>query len=79
MVYFAGLRGRCCLILGGRPSAFVWPAPAEAVLHGANVGGLPTTTPESTASDWSFVDDLLACNRQTRGWFRGPPEAERAA
>ena len=76
---FAGLRGRRCLILGGRQSAFEWAA----LLAEAGAARVDVVhrhdTPEFTASDWSFVDDLLARTRQTRGWFRGLPEAERAA
>ena len=76
---FDGLRGRRCLILGGRQSAFEWAA----LLAEAGAARVDVVhrhdTPEFTASDWSFVDDLLARTRQTRGWFRGLPEGERAA
>ncbi|HYH88436.1 MAG TPA: NAD(P)-binding domain-containing protein [Solirubrobacteraceae bacterium] len=78
-VDFAGLRGRRCLILGGRQSAFEWAA----LLAEAGAARVDVVhrhdTPEFTASDWSFVDDLLARTRRTRGWFRGLPDAERAA
>ena len=78
-VEFDGLRGRRCLILGGRQSAFEWAA----LLAEAGAARVDVVhrhdTPEFTASDWSFVDDLLARTRQTRGWFRRLPESERAA
>ena len=78
-VDFGGLRGRRCLILGGRQSAFEWAA----LLAEAGAARVDVVhrhdTPEFTASDWSFVDDLLARTRHTRGWFRGLPERERAA
>ena len=78
-VEFAGLRDRRCLILGGRQSAFEWAALlAEAGAARVDVVHRHAT-PEFTPSDWSFVDDLLARTRQTRGWFRGLPEGERAA
>lgn len=78
-VQFEALRGRRCLILGGRQSAFEWAALlAEAGVERIDVVHRHAT-PEFTASDWSFVDDLLARTRQTRGWFRGLPERERAA
>ena len=78
-VEFAGLRGRRCLIVGGRQSAFEWAALlAEAGAARVDVVHRHAT-PEFTASDWSFVDDLLARTRQTRGWFRGLAEDERAA
>jgi FAD-dependent urate hydroxylase len=78
-VEFDGLRGRRCLIVGGRQSAFEWTA----LLAEAGAARIDVVyrhdTPEFTASDWSFVDDLLARTRQTRGWFRRLPEGERAA
>ena len=78
-VGFDGLRGRRCLILGGRQSAFEWAALlAEAGAERVDVVHRHDT-PEFTASDWSFVDDLLVRTRQTRGWFRRLGESERAA
>ncbi len=78
-VEFEGLEGRRCLILGGRQSAFEWAA----LLAEAGAARVDVVhrhdTPEFTPSDWSFVDDLLAHTRQTRGWFRRLPESERAA
>ena len=78
-VEFAALRGRRCLILGGRQSAFEWAA----LLAEAGAARVDVVhrhdTPEFTTSDWSFVDDLLARTRRTRGWYRGLPERERAA
>ncbi len=76
-VDFAGLAGRRVLILGGRQSAFEWAALlAEAGAERVDVV-YRHDTPAFTESDWSFVDDLLAETRRTRGWFRGLPEAER--
>jgi FAD-dependent urate hydroxylase len=78
-VAFEGLRGRRCLIVGGRQSAFEWAALlAEAGAERVDVVHRHDT-PEFTPSDWSFVDDLLVRTRQTRGWFRRLPESERAA
>ncbi len=78
-VAFDDLRGRRCLIIGGRQSAFEWAA----LLAEAGAARIDVVhrhdTPEFTASDWSFVDELLARTRQTRGWFRRLPERERAA
>ena len=69
-VDFEGLAGRRCLILGGRQSAFEWAA----LLAEAGAARVDVVhrhdTPEFTASDWSFVDELLENTRQTRGWFR---------
>ncbi len=78
-VDFAGLAGRRVLILGGRQSAFEWAALlAEAGAERVDVV-YRHDTPAFTESDWSFVDDLLAETRRTRGWFRSLPEAERRA
>jgi cation diffusion facilitator CzcD-associated flavoprotein CzcO len=78
-VEFAGFAGRRVLILGGRQSAFEWAALlAEAGAERVDVV-YRHATPEFTESDWSFVDELLAQTRRTRGWFRALPEADRAA
>jgi cation diffusion facilitator CzcD-associated flavoprotein CzcO len=78
-VDFAGLAGRRVLILGGRQSAFEWAALlAEAGAERVDVV-YRHDTPEFTESDWSFVNELLAETRRTRGWFRGLPEADRKA
>ena len=78
-VDFEGLRGRRVLIVGGRQSAFEWAA-LLAEQGAARVDVVHRhDTPEFTESDWSFVDDMLARTRQTRGWFRSLPDEERAA
>jgi cation diffusion facilitator CzcD-associated flavoprotein CzcO len=78
-VDFARLAGRRVLIVGGRQSAFEWAALlAEAGAERVDVV-YRHDTPAFTESDWSFVNDLLAETRRTRGWFRGLPETERKA
>ena len=78
-VDFAGLRGRRVLIVGGRQSAFEWAA----LLEEAGAERVDVVyrhdTPSLTESDWSFVDELLAATRRTRGWFRSLPAPEREA
>ena len=78
-VDFAGLHGQRVLIVGGRQSAFEWAA----LLAEEGAGRVDVVyrhdTPDFTESDWSFVDELLAETRRTRGWFRSLPESERAA
>ena len=67
------------LIVGGRQSAFEWAA-LLAEEGAARVDVVHRhDTPEFTESDWSFVDDMLARTRETRGWFRSLPDEERAA
>jgi thioredoxin reductase len=78
-VDFAGLRGRRVLIVGGRQSAFEWAA-LLAEEGAARVDVVYRhDTPAFTESDWSFVDELLAETRRTRGWFRSLPAPEREA
>jgi cation diffusion facilitator CzcD-associated flavoprotein CzcO len=78
-VDFAGLRGQRVLIVGGRQSAFEWAALLAE--EGAERVDLVYRhdTPELTESDWSFVDELLAETRRTRGWFRSLPRSEQEA
>ena len=78
-VDFAGLRGQRVLIVGGRQSAFEWAALlAEEGAERIDVVHRHDT-PEFTESDWSFVDELLAETRRTRGWFRSLPKPEQKA
>ena len=73
------LRGKRCLIVGGRQSAFEWAAlladgGAEEVhvVHRHD-------TPEFTASDWHFVDEMMDLSLTVPGWFRNLPTEEREA
>ena len=76
---FSSLRGKRCLIIGGRQSAFEWAAllseqaGAEAhVVHRHE-------TPRFAPSDWSWVDAMMEATVQMPGWFRCLPAAERDA
>ncbi len=78
-VDFAALRGQRVLIVGGRQSAFEWAALlAEEGAERVHVVHRHDT-PEFTESDWSFVGELLAETRRTRGWFRSLPRPEQQA
>ena len=78
-VDLAGLRGQRVLIVGGRQSAFEWAALlAEEGAERVDVVHRHDT-PAFTESDWSFVGELLAETRRTRGWFRGLPKPEQQA
>jgi FAD-dependent urate hydroxylase len=79
LVRFDHLRGKRCLIVGGRQSAFEWAAlladgGAEEihVVHRHD-------PPEFTASDWQFVDELMELTVTVPGWFRNLPADEHAA
>ncbi len=79
LVRFDHLRGKRCLIVGGRQSAFEWAAlladgGAEEihVVHRHD-------PPEFTASDWHFVDELMELTVTVPGWFRNLPADEHEA
>ena len=79
LVDFLPLRGRRCLIVGGRQSAFEWAAliaeQAGAHVHIVYRHGTPRFEP----SDWSWVDPLLEEAERRPGWFRLLPLAEQEA
>lgn len=67
---FGALEGSRLLILGGRQSAFEWAALATEKV-GADVEIVfRHDRPRFEASDWSFIDPLLAQTVHARGWFR---------
>jgi FAD-dependent urate hydroxylase len=79
LVRFEKLRGKRCLIIGGRQSAFEWAAlladqGAEEIhiVHRHD-------SPEFIASDWRFVDELMELTLKVPGWFRNLPDAEQEA
>src|SRR4030095_7337568 len=78
-VDFTGLRGRRCLILGGRQSAFEWAAllreAGAAEVHIAH----RQDSPAFQAADWPWVPPLVDRMVEDPGWFRRlPPEEQRA-
>src|SRR5215210_3684948 len=79
LVRFDELRGKRCLIVGGRQSAFEWAAlladgDAEEIHIVHRHDG-----PEFTASDWHFVDGLMDLTATVPGWFSNLPSEEREA
>lgn len=73
------LRGRRCLIIGGRQSAYEWAALlAEVGARRVDVVHRHPA-PSFTASDWSFVEPLIASTISTPQWFRSLPDDERTA
>ena len=69
-VDFSTLRGKRCLIVGGRQSAFEWGA-LIAEEAGSEVHLVYRhDTPAFTESDWSWIDELMERTRYTPGWFR---------
>ncbi|MBP6440721.1 MAG: NAD(P)-binding domain-containing protein [Caldilineaceae bacterium] len=78
-VDFAHLRGKRCLILGGRQSAFEWAA----LLHEAGAAAVHVVhrhaSPAFAAADWSWVNPLVENMVENPGWFRQLPQAEKEA
>ena len=74
---FSRLRGKRCLIVGGRQSAFEWAALINEA-DGAEIHLVYRhETPRFTESDWSWIDPLMERTRETPGWFRRlTPEAQ---
>ncbi len=76
-VDFSDMRGKRCLIVGGRQSAFEWAAlineEAGAEIHLV----YRHDTPAFTESDWDWIDELMDRTRQTPGWFKRLHQEER--
>src|SRR5215208_6011277 len=79
LVRFDHLRGKRCLIVGGRQSAFEWAALlAEEGAEDVHIVHRHDP-PEFTASDWHFVDELMEHTLTVPGWFRYLPADEHEA
>jgi lysine/ornithine N-monooxygenase len=77
-VDFGALKGRHCLVVGGRQSAFEWAAlMAEEGAKTVHVV-YRHPTPEFTTSDWSWVKRCLDLTNSSPGWFRNLDQRERA-
>jgi cation diffusion facilitator CzcD-associated flavoprotein CzcO len=79
LVEFEALRGKRCLILGGRQSAFEWAA----LLREAGAATVHLShrhpSPAFAAADWSWVNPIVDAIAENPGWFRNLPEQEQAA
>jgi thioredoxin reductase len=79
LVDFAGLRGKRCLILGGRQSAFEWAA----LLHEAGAGEVHLShrhaSPAFEEADWSWVSPIMDTLVDNPAWFRTLSPAEQDA
>lgn len=79
LVEFSALRGKRCLILGGRQSAFEWAA----LLHEAGVAAVHLShrhpSPAFAEADWSWVAPLVDGIAERPGWFRALPQEEQGA
>jgi thioredoxin reductase len=79
LVRFDELRGKRCLIVGGRQSAFEWAA----LLADGDAEEIHVVyrhdTPDFAPADWSFVDEMMDLSLTVPGWFRNLPTDEREA
>jgi thioredoxin reductase len=76
-VSFEGFRGRSCLIIGGRQSAYEWAVlMAEAGAADVHISHRHAT-PEFEESDWSWVAGMIDATEREAGWFRRLPATER--
>ena len=73
------MRGKRCLIVGGRQSAFEWAA----LLHEAGAAEVHVShrhdSPEFAVADWSWVNPLVDGMAENPGWFRGLTQQEKDA
>jgi cation diffusion facilitator CzcD-associated flavoprotein CzcO len=78
-VDLAALRGKRCVIVGGRQSAFEWAA----LLREADAAYVHVVyrhdTPRFETSDWSWVTPLVERLPDDPGWFRRLSDGERDA
>src|SRR5215212_3999208 len=76
LVDFAGLRGKRCLILGGRQGAYEWAA----LVHEAGAAAVHVAhrhpVPAFAAADWSWVPPLMETLADNPAWFRQLSQAE---
>jgi len=76
-VDFDDVRGRRCLIVGGRQSAFEWAAlmreAGAAAVHVSHRHASPAFAP----ADWSWVNPIVDGMIDNPGWYRSLTQAER--
>ena len=79
LVQLDKLRGKRCLIVGGRQSAFEWGALlAEGGAEEIHIV-YRHDPPAFSVADWSFVDNLMELTLTVPSWFQNLPTEEREA
>jgi thioredoxin reductase len=73
LVNFDSLKGKRCLIIGGRQSAYEWAAlineNGAAAIHVSHRHEMP----QFTKSDWAWVSPTVDTMTKNQGWFRKLP------
>lgn len=76
LVNFDRLRGRRCLIVGGRQSAFEWAA----LMHERGAAEIHIVyrheTPEFRRSEWDWIEPMMESTLKVLGWFRRLPAVQ---
>ncbi|MGR8979507.1 MAG: NAD(P)-binding domain-containing protein [Gammaproteobacteria bacterium] len=79
LVDFTEFKGKRCLIIGGRQSAFEWAAllneAGAAAVHVSHRHG----SPAFSESDWSWVDPIVDAIVDNPGWYRNLSTEEKEA
>jgi thioredoxin reductase len=77
LVDFKGFKGKRCLIIGGRQSAFEWAA----LLNEAGASAVHIShrhdSPMFAESDWSWVNPMVDAMVDDPGWFRNLSQEEK--
>lgn len=77
LVNFDSLKGKRCLIVGGRQSAYEWAAllneNGAAAVHVSHRHEIP----QFTKSDWAWVNPLMHTMTKNPGWFRNLEKRKR--
>jgi len=79
LVDFRGLKGKRCLIVGGRQSAFEWAALLTEAGAAAVHVSYRHDSPTFKAADWSWVNPLVEAMIENPGWFRRLTQKEQDA
>jgi thioredoxin reductase len=77
LVNFDSLKGKRCLVIGGRQSAYEWAALVNengaATIHVSHRHEMP----QFAKSDWAWVSPMVDTMTKNRGWFRNLPKHKR--
>ena len=79
LVEFDSLRGKRCLIIGGRQSAFEWAALISETKAKEIYLAYRHDTPRFIKSEWGWINPMMDLTSTTRGWYRHLPAEERTA
>jgi len=79
LVKFDSLRGKRCLIIGGRQSAFEWAALISEMQAKEIYLAYRHDTPRFEKSEWDWLNPMMHLTSSIRGWYRHIPAEKRTA